>query len=513
MSIDINIAEDGACLLGETPLHPAQGALRAAMADLAGLLAKAGPDDTLVLAGCGLGWHAKAAALRPNGPRLVLFEPDARRLAMARSLGPDLTGLEIVRDANQLTEYLSRVLVYDEKTAKNGRVAVYSPEAYRRNEPLLPAKTKEIVDQVMSRGRVDWHTRQAKDEQWLANIQANFKHLLKAPDLTRLAHRFRGAPALVLGAGPSLDRSLAALGGASGKALLLGAASAIGPLAAKGMALHLAVALEAKDESRQFAAVDPARTWLAAATSGHARHFELWRGKCALFHLQPWVAKLSGGGWALPNGGHASSAAFSLAVLWGCDPIILVGQDLAYSGGRIHAHGRPGGEEEKRPATVEVPGIHGDQVQTSPVFMSYISWYRETAAYLAKRGKGPRIINATAEGAYLPGFEHMLLDEALDLLPEGAALESLWHNCLDSIAMPPASLLVQNLMAAKTQIRQCLAGLERGGLAQARELAGTETAAAAALQYLPPSADPAEAAEKLEQMSNRLRAMAEELYA
>ncbi len=512
MSTEIYIADNGECLLGGHPLHPPQGALQAAQAELAGLLKGAGPADTLVLAGSGLGWHAKAAASLAQGPQVVVFEPDPRRRALAQSLGPDLTGVDIVSDVNALAEALGQRLVYSQD--QPGRVAVFAPRAYRQGEPELVAQAKEVVQQALSRSRIDLHTRRAKQETWLDNLRANFKYVLECPDVTRLAQRFQGLPAVVVGAGPSLDESLAGLAGLSRRALFLGAASAIGPLARVGEALHLAVALEAKDESRQFGEADPARTWLAAATSGHCKHFTGWPGSSkALFHLQPWAAELSGGGLGLPNGGHATSAAFALAVLWGCDPIVLVGQDLAYSGGRIHAQGRPGGEDEQRPEKIMVPAIGGGQAETSPVFLSYISWYQETAAYLAKRGSGPRVINATAQGARLDGFEHLLLQDALAQLPRVRVDRSAVARRLRTVPRPKAGEVVQNLMASRAQVRRCLAALENDGLSAALAAAGQNTAAAAALADLAPGEAPSEAAQRLERMSDMLKQMAEDLYA
>ncbi len=511
--LDFHIADDGACLLGDQLLHPPKGAIQSAMAELAGILNGAGPQDTLVLAGSGLGWHAKAVLAKPSGPRVVVYETNARRLALARSLGPDLASTNIVTNDAELTEMLAGRLVYDQHADKPGRVAVYTPEAYRQAEPDLGAQAKKIVKQVLSRSRINYQTRAQNSQEWMTNLTANFKHLLQCPDMTRLANVFKGVPALVLGAGPSLDTSLAELAGFKGKALFLGAASVMGPMATLGMAPDLAVAIEAKDESRQFSDANLDRTYLAAATSGHENHFSAWLGKKALFHLQPWVAKLSGGGIGLPNGGHATSAAFSLAILWGCDPIILVGQDLAYSGGRIHATNRPGGEDESQPNMIETPAIGGGLIKTSAVFMSYINWYQETSAYLAKRGRGPRVINATAQGARLDGFEHMLLGDALGLLQKPAIQLLDINNVISRAPFPNASEVVQNLTAARVEVRRCMAELERNGVEAAKYAVGKDTAAYAALEFVRPGADIEKAMQKLQEMSQALQVMAEGMYA
>jgi hypothetical protein len=510
---ELYITDDGACLLGGQPLHPPSMAMQAAAHEMAGILAGAGPSDTLVLAGSGLGWHAKAVLVQPKGPQLVIYETDAYRIAMARSLGPDLTGAKFVQNDEELVEALAERLVYGTNGVRPGRVAVYAPEAYRLAEPDLAGQAKSIAKQIVSRSSIDYQTRASKRSEWLNNLRINFKYILQCPDLTRLVNKFKGVPALVIGAGPSLDTSLEAMARLENKALLVAAASAIGPMAQSGMAPHFAVALEAKDESRQFRSADFNVTRLAAASSGHTNHFSKWPDKSSLIHLQPWAAKLSGGGLGLPNGGHATSAAFSLAVLWGCDPIILVGQDLAYSGGKIHASNRPGGEDEKRPELIDIPAIGGGLTKTSAVFMSYINWYQETAAYLARTGGRARVINATAQGAHLSGFEHMLLEDVLASLPEIQIQSSDLDRLVDKIPMPTASEVVQNVAAAGALVRRCMIALEQGGVQAALAAAGKDTAASAALEFLGPDTDIGEATERLQEMTQTLRAMAEEMYA
>ena len=49
-------------------------------------------------------------------------------------------------------------------------------------------------------------------------------------------------------------------------------------------------------------------------------------------------------------GGSVSTVAYSIAEQFGCDPIIFVGQDLAYTGGKTHATGTPFGGSTATPS-------------------------------------------------------------------------------------------------------------------------------------------------------------------
>lgn len=508
MNRQMNIMDDGCCFLGGQLLHPAENPLQAAANQLAQLLETADPQDVLVLAGAGLGWHARAALDHDNGPKVLIYEPNAEQTALLNCLGPPIGEAEIVSSPQELAEALGRLLVYEAP----GKVAVYSHPAYLVENREFVDTAREVVKRVQSRARSDFITRSSQAEKWLSHIATNFKRILDAPDISLPSGVFSNIPAVVIGAGPSLDNSLNDLAKIEGGALLLAAASALAPLAKAGIKPHLAVALEAKDESRQFENIDPHGTVLAAASSSHPNHFALWNGKLSTFHLQKWLAELTGLSTALPTGGHATSAAFSLAIAWGCDPIILVGQDLAYTGGRIHAAGRPGGEDEARPQLVEVASINGGRVRTSPVMQSYIDWYREAVSYLEQGNSSTRVINATAAGALLPPMEHMPLEQALTLLDSSQTYDNLLQEVADRLPCPPASHLGQGLRRSMAQVRSLLAELGSQGPQAARQSARQISCAWPLLEPLTPPFDQGEIQRLLSYLLDTLRNMEEDLH-
>ncbi|MCB2184828.1 MAG: DUF115 domain-containing protein [Deltaproteobacteria bacterium] len=510
MSAELVINPRGEVLLGGLPLHPAQGRRAAAEVELEEFLASLDqPPEVLVLAGAGLGWHVAAAKKLARAAMLLVFEPDAHRRALLSCLGPFLPEQEIITSEERLVEELGRLLVYGGRR----RAAVFAPPAYQRAAPEVGERARELVVQAHRRRECDLLTRRTRRQMWWHNLRQNFQHLLKYPDLTLLAGALEGAPAIVVGAGPSLDQTLPELAARAGSHLMLAAASALGPLARHGLRPQVAVALEGKDESRQFAGADPGRTVLAAATAGHPYHFTRWPGQIGLFHLQPWLSALTGQGSPLANGGHATSAAFALAVLWGCDPIILVGQDLAYTGGRIHASGRPGGEDEDRPELAQVPAIGGGLVETSAIMAGYLDWYQEAAGYLRRKDPSRRIINATAAGARLPGFDHLTLAEALAGLGEPPLHFEQVVEAWPRLPRPPAGQLANRLSLARAEVRQTLERLEEDGWEAARHDLPQVSAAAAALEDLPREARAAQAREALAGMADLLRDLAEGLHA
>jgi hypothetical protein len=142
--------------------------------------------------------------------------------------------------------------------------------------------------------------------------------------------------------------------------------------------------------------------------------------------------------------------AFSLAEQLGCSPIVLVGQDLAYTGGRTHAAGtafensrakvsedgkridyawcdaahaqRDGsglGPPHAHDVLFEVPAWGGgaERVASSSAFNAYRLWFEVAAATLAQVRPSLELVNATEGGSRIAGFSERSLDEVLAPLP------------------------------------------------------------------------------------------------
>lgn len=106
----------------------------------------------------------------------------------------------------------------------------------------------------------------------------------------------------------------------------------------------------------------------------------------------------------LRTGGSVATSAFSLAVLLGGNPLVLIGQDLALTDGRDHAEGYPHTYnsqtlKHRTDNGFDVEGYHGGRVRTERQLMFYKTWFEERIKELPER----LIINATEGGARIEG--------------------------------------------------------------------------------------------------------------
>jgi hypothetical protein len=152
-----------------------------------------------------------------------------------------------------------------------------------------------------------------------------------------------------------------------------------------------------------------------------------------------WLAEPLGALPGLPTGGSVACSMLSLALHLGCDPVVLVGQDLAFGERFYAAEGLDGDAAVEHTANgmvlvkprgstgigtplpdgrlrftvekrvLEVPGWDGGTVRTTPQLAAFRAWFEAVAPALA----GPtRLLNCTEGGAHVAGFEHVPLRTA-----------------------------------------------------------------------------------------------------
>jgi hypothetical protein len=112
----------------------------------------------------------------------------------------------------------------------------------------------------------------------------------------------------------------------------------------------------------------------------------------------------------------------------GCNPIVLLGQDLAFQGtqqyaGNYHVQFDENGHftlpdsEEQIGRTLyfkEVKGQQGETLRTSPDYLAFLHQLEAFAKNCRKEAPDLRLYNASVGGAWIEGFTHLSIDQ----LPE-----------------------------------------------------------------------------------------------
>jgi hypothetical protein len=106
----------------------------------------------------------------------------------------------------------------------------------------------------------------------------------------------------------------------------------------------------------------------------------------------------------LATGGSVATSAFNFARYLGGNPIVLIGQDLALTGGKDHADGYLHVYSDtllkvRSESGFDVDGYYGDRVKTESQLLYYKTWYEEQV----KAHPDVMVINSTEGGAKIDG--------------------------------------------------------------------------------------------------------------
>lgn len=401
---------------------------------------RGGTPPLVVVIGAGLGQVIEAVDARCPSARILVLEPtpctlphlldrrdwrpliDGQRLTILS--GPDYAGAaDAWRVADQMPE----------------RPPILVHPIVKREFPDLTDAARRVVQQIVFGARANREARQKLAGPYLLNTLRNLSTIAAESDVAALCDTMRGVPAVVVAAGPSLDRQMAALRGVESRAVVIAVDTALRPLLDAGIQPHLVVTIDPSDiNSRHLQRLpDTSKTWLVAEGSMPPETFPPFCSRTFVFTVSahqpwPWYAALGLQRGALKAWGSVLTSAVDLALRLGCQPILFAGADLAYTGGRPYCRGttfeRLWAGMTARGTTladvwrslvdarspVEAADIYGDPTQTTGNLVAFRSWIVECTSSLRDR----RFINTTPGGTLAgPNIAVQSLADALAGLP------------------------------------------------------------------------------------------------
>lgn len=226
-------------------------------------------------------------------------------------------------------------------------------------------------------------------------------------------------PAIIVAAGPSLEKNVQYLKKAKGKMLIIAVDTALRYLLSQDIRPDMVVVADPKKPVQLFENKETHRIPMAFCGSANNDIVKLMKNtKVILASAEgeyfDQMYQIAGKHmYVLSAGGSVATFAFTLARAWGYHDIILVGQDLALSNNKVHAGKDDIDMFKLSRDKIEIEGYYGDKVYTSPDYNFYREWYE---AVLAQKIDGDelRVINATEGGAKIAGTIQMPLQEAIE---------------------------------------------------------------------------------------------------
>ncbi|MBI1293863.1 DUF115 domain-containing protein [bacterium] len=398
---------------------------------------QAGQDDWQigVIFGVGLGYHIEALQRLYPDRSLVLIEPTPDILNATIQLR-DLRSVirhpnfSMVASSDTTASALSLFENHLRSAVIKGRVAFLTWPPYRRLWSDFWQQVQQKVGELTRQISVNFSTYQYFSMQWQENFFTNLRASATDPSAKSLFPHFMGKPAILVAAGPSLQKNIHLLVEAKDKALIVAAGSAVGALLAHGIKPHLVVSFDGGPANYYaFTNIPTDDLVLVYSSVIYPRIVAEYQGPrfvlgVDIYPFERWFhAQIGHDRGSMASGPSIANLTWDLLRQMDCEPIIFVGQDLAFGhDGQTHAAGRVelnygtdkpvDPEDEAASKAFEwVEDVWGNQVRTKPVWLAMKIWFEQR---IYAWGRGKTFIDATEGGAKITGTKIMTLRETLD---------------------------------------------------------------------------------------------------
>jgi hypothetical protein len=330
------------------------------------------------------------------------------------------------------------------------------------------ASGARIVDEFLQLGRVFYQ-----------NFYANARKLHGAYPAHALFQKFHNVPAIICGAGPSLNKNVHLLRGLEERALIFAPGSSFNVLNAHQIIPHFGAGVDPhppqierlKQQSSFETPFFYRQRWNSDALAQlHSQRLYM-RGACG-YPVVEWLEECLGiQGPVLDEGDNVVHECMHIAYAMGCNPIIFVGMDLAYTQNKLYASGVV---PERENLTIE-PECHYDQpvlskdvdgkeIWTHWKWLSEAEWITRFVSNVSQQHADKCFINATEGGLGLKNVASMSLQEAKDqFLLKSYPLQQRIHQEFEAVRAlhAPRNHIEEAFQTLKISLELCLNKIEQ----------------------------------------------------
>ena len=248
-------------------------------------------------------------------------------------------------------------------------------------------------------------------------MKENFNRNVTLNDdgIHNMKEKHLGKPMILISAGPSLNKQLPLLKKIqnSGSFILGAVGTALSPLISYGITPDFYAIIDAQATEKQLDQIELPNTTLFYLSTASTNTILLHKGPRRVVWQRGYEeAELMAEQLkdpAMETGGSVATVLLDIMVYLGGGPIALVGQDLAFSGGKTHASGTHSSMDVNvQFSRQEVLNFYRNgTVMTSNNLTLYRTWFED---YAVSHGD-LSLMNCTEGGAYIQNWEHLSLLE------------------------------------------------------------------------------------------------------
>jgi hypothetical protein len=271
---------------------------------------------------------------------------------------------------------------------------------------------KEIKETYIY-AKTNVNTEIAFGKRFIENELKNIKFLNNSNTLREVKNVVpTNIPAIIVAAGPSVEKQINELKRAKGKAVIFAVDRILDYLLDNGVIADFVVTVDPTKKLEHFSKRNDVTVPLICFLDSNYEILDRHKGKKIICNCNHFLDKVYMDCNKIPPNTPSSSSVatltFTVCVEMGFEKIILVGQDLAYIGESSHAGGGPDNNLIQRDLMIE--DIDGNQIRSRTDWKEFVIWYQDMLTLNTKL----KVIDAKDAGAKIKGTTVMPLQEAID---------------------------------------------------------------------------------------------------
>ena len=390
-----------------------------------------GKGGCFVIFGFGLGYHPQCILEQIPDCQVIIVEPDIP-LFLESLKSRDLKEL-LISDrvhlvlSNSPESVLNLVKRFPELPVKIFRLR----GVLERNRDYF-SSLDTTLETFLKQRQVNDNTLKRFGKLWIRNLMANVPTLARSPGISSLKGIAEGLPALLLAAGPSLDRTLPCLRDLRDRFLIIAVDTSLRASLRAGVEPDFVLVIDPQYwNTRHLDGTKLQKTILISESSTHPRTFRIVKGKTffcqSIFPLGTYLEKHTNITGKLGAGGSVATSAWDFARFLGCSRVFAAGLDLGFPELKTHFHGAWFEElshiKSTRLSPAESDSFHalrdagpfpvannsGGQTFTDNRLIIYKWWFENQI----NRNPAEEYYNVSPEGIKIEGMTLRELDELL----------------------------------------------------------------------------------------------------
>lgn len=382
-------------------------------------------DTLIIVFGIGTGEHIlELMKILNDFNRVLIVEPDVRILKAFLNLEYSKIILKddrisIVKTEEKTLAYILQNFVENEGNFNNFVISTYSnyDKLYESEYMLFLKKFKDVLRSY----EVNAATGYILSKKFMDTYLNNIKYISESHTINEFKNKFKGYTAVVVSAGPSLDKNIDKLKNLDDNAVIICGNRTLAPLVKLGIKPHFMCSIDCSNlvyemtenylnENIPLVFTETTNSKLIENQTGKKVFFRYLAVKTDIENI------LNENIDTIYFGGSVAHNCTDFARYLGCTTIIFIGQDLAYTDNESHAESTSMDVDEKIKEMkedkrfIKVKDLNGKNIYTTRP----LEKFRCSFENYIKLHKDICFIDATEGGVKIEGTSIMTLEEAIN---------------------------------------------------------------------------------------------------